>query len=88
VSPAGLAVLSACSESQPLEAESVQEGLPIRMLRRKVVKLSAGMSNLDLVEEEIYTLSQLSDPNIVSFLEVVEHKHVRFPHGLLMLTES
>ncbi|RSH80708.1 G2-specific serine/threonine protein kinase [Saitozyma podzolica] len=43
----------------------------------KVVKLSPGMSNLDLLEEEIYALSQLSHPNIVSFIEVVEHKSVK-----------
>ncbi|RSH94130.1 G2-specific serine/threonine protein kinase [Saitozyma podzolica] len=43
----------------------------------KVVKLSAGMSNLDLLEEEIYALSQLSHPNVVSFIEVVEHKSVK-----------
>lgn len=43
----------------------------------KVVKLSAGMSNLSLLEEEIYALSQLSHPNIVSFIEVVEHKSIK-----------
>jgi serine/threonine protein kinase len=43
----------------------------------KVVKLSAGMSNLDLLEEEIYALSQLFHPNVVSFIEVVEHKSVK-----------
>ncbi|GFZ44316.1 hypothetical protein JCM24511_02038 [Saitozyma sp. JCM 24511] len=48
-----------------------------RVYAIKVVKLSAGMSNLDLLDEEIYALRQLSHPNIVSFIEVVEHKSVK-----------